>query len=135
MQRYVGEDADFSSLNFQPYHDHCYGYAQIAGNKIKLHRLGADPSADRLDGITVVWVSTSPDGKRVIVGSCRNATLFRVCQEPPPASGRELNVRPVGFYAVAAEQDCLLLDDDKRRFPPFGLSDASSRLLVAPVSA
>jgi 5-methylcytosine-specific restriction protein B len=117
MQHYTGEENDFSSLNYTPFHDHYYGYAQIAGNKIKLHKLGADPSDDRLDSVTVVWTASSPDGKRVVIGWYRNATVFRDYQEPPPGSGRQLNGTPVGFYAVAAVNDCVLLPEEKRLFP------------------
>src|SRR6185437_14178093 len=89
MRHYTGEENDFSSLNYTPFHDHYYGYAQIAGNKIKLRKLGAEPSDERLEGVTVVWIASSPEGKRVVVGWYRSATVFRDYQEPPPGSGRQ----------------------------------------------
>ncbi|MCC7174326.1 MAG: EVE domain-containing protein [Bryobacterales bacterium] len=124
MKLYQGEsaalaspDLDFSMLNYREVHGNYYGYGQIAGNKVKLHKIGADPSADRMEGVTVVWFSTSPAGKKVLVGWYSKATVFRDYQSPPPGSGREINGTEVGFYAVAKVEDCLLLPENERVFP------------------
>jgi len=84
---------------------------------VKLHKLGADPSADRMDGVTVVWFSTSPSGQKLIVGWYGNATVFRDYQAPPPGSGREVNGTEIDFYAIAKVEECLLLPEDHRVFP------------------
>ena len=110
-------EVDFSMLNFKEFYGHYYGYGQIAGNKVKLHKLGADPSADRMDGVTAVWFSTSPGGQKVIVGWYSNATVFRDYQAPPPGSDREKDGTEIGFYAVAKVEDCVLLPVEKRVFP------------------
>ena len=110
-------DVDFSMLNYTEFHGHYYGYGQIAGNKVKLHKLGADPSVDRMEGVTAVWFSTSPGGQKVIVGWYTNATVFRDYQAPPPGSGREKDGTEIGFYAVATVEDCVLLPEEKRVFP------------------
>jgi hypothetical protein len=80
--------------------------------QVNLSRLGATPEQDRLEGVTVVWVSKSPAHGPVIVGWYRNATLFREYQEPLDASGREYDGTTIGFYATAAAEDCILLPEE-----------------------
>jgi hypothetical protein len=86
---------------------------KIAGNKVKIHKLGAD----RMEWVTAVWFSTSPGGQKVIVGWYTNATVFRDYQAPPPGSGREKDGTEIGFYAVAKVEDCVQLPEEKRVFP------------------
>ncbi len=107
---------DHSMLNFLAFKGWHYGYGQPQGNQIKLERLGAAPDADRLDHVTVVWVSTPPTGGTVIVGWYRDATLFRDYQEPPKGSGRTHEGKAIGFYATAKAEDCVLLPEDARAF-------------------
>jgi 5-methylcytosine-specific restriction protein B len=107
---------DYSMLNFLAFKSRYYGYGQPQGNQIKLERLGAAPDADRLDHVTVVWVSTSPTHGPVIVGWYRDATLFRDYQEPPKGAGRTHEGKAIGFYATAKVEDCVLLPEEARTF-------------------
>src|SRR5207253_3826316 len=73
-------ESDHSMMNFLPFDGRYYGVRTGSG-EVNLDRLGASPGMDHLDGVTVVWVSTSRDQGPVIVGWYRNATLFRRSQE------------------------------------------------------
>lgn len=116
--KWVEENAwDHAMLNFRPFNGRCYGYGETGSRQVNLSRLGAAPEQDRLEGVTVVWVSKSPKDGPVIVGWYQNATLFREYQEPPDGSGREHDGAPIGYYAVAGEDDCVLLAEDARKFP------------------
>jgi MoxR-like ATPase len=103
-------------FNFQPVNGRCYGYGETGTKQVNLSRLGAAPEQDRLDGVTVVWVSRSPEHGPVIVGWYQNATLFRDYQELPEGAGREHDGTPIGFYAAASAEDCVLLPEDARKF-------------------
>ncbi len=116
--KWVEENAwDYSMLNFKRFNGHCYGYGETGSQQVNLSRLGAVPEQDRLDGVIVVSVSRSPEHGPVIAGWYKKATLFREYQEPPEGSGREHDGTPIGFYATAAADDCILLPDESRTFP------------------
>jgi 5-methylcytosine-specific restriction protein B len=113
---WVGEHGwDYSMLNFQGFQGRYYGYGETKG-AINLTRLGAEKSADRLEDVTVVWVSTSPSLGPVIVGWYRHATLFRDYQEPPDGAGREREGARIGYRTTAPVEDCLLLPVEHRTF-------------------
>jgi hypothetical protein len=113
---WVGEHGwDYSMLNFQEFKGRYYGYGETRG-AINVVRLGAEESADRLEGVTVVWVSTSPSLGPVIIGWYRNATLLRD-YPPPEDSGREYNGEKIGYRTTARVEDCLLLPVERRTFP------------------
>ncbi len=113
---WVGEHGwDYSMLNFQEFHGRYYGYGETNG-AVNLVRLGAEQSADRLEGVTVVWVSTSPSLGPVIAGWYRDATLFRDYQEPPEGAGREYKGEKFGYRTTARIGDCLLLPVERRTF-------------------
>lgn len=117
---WVGEHGwDYSMLNFQEFEGRYYGYGETKG-AANLVRLGAEKSADHLEGVTVVWVSTSQSLGPVIVGWYQHAILFHECQEPPDGAGRERDGEKIGYRTTARVEDCLLLPVERRTFrvPP-----------------
>ena len=43
------------AFNFAPCDGEYFGYVQATGNGVNLGRLGCDPGAESLDGVSVVW--------------------------------------------------------------------------------
>ena len=90
--------------NFQPIGNCQFGYVRPKGNKINLKRLGAHPTADYVDDVTVVFVATRPEGKSVVVGWYDNARVWRKLQKH----------RKREYFARAKTDNCRLLEVDKR---------------------
>lgn len=109
-------------FNFKNFQDKFYGYVQPKIDKkynsdciIKLERIGASPTAKKLDGVTVVWTAKEPNsGGTHIIGWYKNATVYRKYQEPPKSSRRVWKGHEFGFYVVAKIKDCKLLPKDER---------------------
>lgn len=109
----------FEIYNFQPYSGKLYGYVQPVTGKakfskgqIRIERLGALKSAESIDGVTVIFTGKSrKSGIRRIVGWYKNAIVFRYRQKPPKNSGRTFKGEDIGFYSIADESNCILLDE------------------------
>ncbi len=109
----------YEIYNFQPYSGKLYGYVQpvtrdhkFNKGQIRIERLGASAGARSIDGVTVVFTAKSPkSGLRRIVGWYQNATVFRYRQTPPKESGRTYKGEEIGFYTIAEESNCTLLDE------------------------
>ena len=63
--------------NFAKYKNECYGAFQAPGVEIDIQRIGAIPGDEQIEGVTVVWTASRPQGGTVIVGWYKNATVFR----------------------------------------------------------
>lgn len=76
--------------NFAEYKGSCYGYVQPPGQghirRININRLGAINTQTHIDGITVIWTATRPEGGRVIVGWYNDATVYRDYQKFHPSN-------------------------------------------------
>lgn len=129
----VGAECD----NFRPFKDHYYVYTRArADQPLNLTRLGAEPGAARVRGVTVVQVATRPEGKQVVVGWFRGATAFaEFATRPFPPR------RPFCFEA-SVDRAVLLRPDERTLVVPKGrpgemgqsqvryASDAAGRLLL-----
>lgn len=129
----VGAECD----NFRPFKDHYYVYTRArADQPLNLTRLGAEPGAARVRGVTVVQVATRPEGKQVVVGWFRGATAFaEFATRPFPPR------RPFCFEAPV-DRAVLLRPDERTLVVPKGrpgemgqsqvryASDAAGRLLL-----
>ncbi|MFZ3214283.1 MAG: hypothetical protein WA188_22480 [Terriglobales bacterium] len=105
-------------FNFKPYKGRMYGFGRPPGPRhgaIKLEKLGAHSRAEKVNGVTVVWVANSR-----IVGWYKNATVYRHGQPPPRKSGRTHKGRAI-IYNVTAKKS-----DHKRIDPP------EARVLLVP---
>jgi hypothetical protein len=124
--------------NFRPFKGEYYVYTRARWNQpLNLTRLGAEPGADEIGGVTVVQVATRPEGKEFVVGWFRGATAYAEFDHRP--------FPPRQVYCFRAPVDrAILLPPDERIFPvPKGkpgqmgqsqvryASDASGRLLLA----
>ena len=94
--------------NFLPIENFQYGYVRPPGknHNINLERLGADPSADYVDDVTVVFVAKRPQGSSVVIGWYDNARVWRSPQK------HEDRV----YYAKASKSECTILKVDERMF-------------------
>lgn len=109
-------------FNFKPFENKFYGYVQPKMDKkynnpstIKLERLGALKTEDKINNITVVWTATDPDnGGTYIIGWYKNATLYRYQQKSPKNSNRKYKNIPLNYYATTTRKDATLLFIDKR---------------------
>ena len=103
----------FEVENFLPIGGWYYGYGpppERAG-VIRLQRLdpGVEAGAEYLDGVTVVFVATRPEGGGVVVGWYRNARVWREGKRRPDP-GHDV------YFAKARTEDCILLGVDDRTF-------------------
>ena len=111
---YVDEHEHGSEVeNFLPIGDWYYGYGRPpkSSGVINLKRVdpGVGDGAEYLDGVTVVFVATRPEGGRVVVGWYRNARVW--CEgKQRPDPGHD------GYFAKAKAEDCTLLGIDARTF-------------------
>lgn len=77
--------------------------------RINIDKLGAEPHAKSVSGITVVWTAKHPEkDTRVVVGWYSKATVFRDLQHTP---GRRF-----GYYFEAEKEGCRLLRPEERTF-------------------
>jgi 5-methylcytosine-specific restriction protein A len=68
---------------------YAYGFVERQRSKIALEKLGASPSSDKVEGITVIWFAASPaDGKLRVVGWYEDAVAYREAQNPGASSIR-----------------------------------------------
>jgi hypothetical protein len=118
--RFVRETGTGGEMhNFLPYDGCYYGYVQtVKGGSICIERLGADPGAAELPGVTVIWTARHPvTGGTCVVGWYRHATVRREYKELPGLPRRSTwnwQGREVGYYISAAAEDSMLLPLDAR---------------------
>jgi hypothetical protein len=110
-------------FNFRSFQGAVYGFVQPPGRrerwedgKINIARLGVQTDDDRVSGVLVVWVATSPDGGTFIIGWYKNATIYRERQPAPPGSARRHLDDDCGYYVTASAEDARLLPPDERVF-------------------
>jgi len=100
--------------NFSPYKGTLYGYVQPPGQMIDIDRIGADPSADSVSGISVVWTAPRPTEGTAVVGWYRDATVFRTYQKfgttPPAQYENSID----GYWIAAPSKRAKLLGVDER---------------------
>lgn len=107
--KYVEENETGAEVeNFLPKGGFCYGYVGVSiDHRINLHRLGAGGDEKHVDGITVIFTATRPEGGRVVVGWYKHARVWRNMQE---------NERSPYFFTRAKAENCTLLEIDERVF-------------------
>ena len=121
----------FEVENFLPIGGWYYGHGEPPKRSgvINLKRVdpGVGDGAEYLDGVTVVFVATRPEGGRVVVGWYRNARVWREGKRRPDP-GRD------GYFAKARTEDCTLLGIDARTFKVpqaredvFGMGQSNTR--------
>lgn len=133
MAKYDGDRASFSAggfkyalehgyghemFNFREIDGSYYGYVPPTGNLRLEKHFDVPRTAEKLDGITIVWTAPHPEqGGRAVVGVWNNATVYRSDQEPAGRIARRRKVGPddfAGYRCTAQAQDCVLLDPDAR---------------------
>lgn len=102
------------SDNFRPYNHVCRGFFEYNGMKMNLERISGEKKAsDQLDGVTVVWVATAPDGNQYVAGWYKNASVYRHIR----ASLEWTRNDGVQYYWMTAkETDCVLIPPESRNF-------------------
>jgi hypothetical protein len=97
--------------NFRAFKGEYYIYAGGGSTQgVNLARLGAEPGAVEIGGVTVIQVATRPEGKQVVVGWFRGATAYaEFLRRPFP---------PRQVYCFRAPVDrAILLPPDERTIP------------------
>lgn len=102
--------------NFLSYAGKIYGYVQPSGEQIDISRLGAQPSEDCINGVTVIWTANHPQGGSVIIGWYKNATIHRNYQKFNKASSVHAKNGVDGYRISAIAESCVLLPIDQRTF-------------------
>lgn len=105
--------------NFLPYNHYCYGYVMHYG---QIHIEKYDDvfsNQSEMRNTTVIWVARKPNGRSVIVGWYRNATVYR---EPGIITDGNISLYDkdgsnIWQYDIKVkEEDAYLLPADKRNF-------------------
>lgn len=105
--------------NFQPSKDgHVYGFFQKTEGK-QVRKLAEFPSYDAAagcaTGLTVVWMATSPEGGRRVVGWYDNATVYGDYCELDTYPSKRHKAEELKFYNVMCDrEDAHLLAEDAR---------------------
>lgn len=104
----------FEVCNFCSHKGTVYGNVEPPGFRIKIDRLGAEPTDECVSGVTVIWTATRPTGGTVVVGWYRNATVFREYQQfdNPPPLHRKNDID--GYWIKAPADQVTLLPVDER---------------------
>ena len=102
--------------NFSPHNGTVFGYVETLGQKIKIDRLGANSEDVAIDGVTVVWTATPPNGGTRIVGWYKNATVFRQCQKFERAPRAQAKNKISCFQIKAPSSDATILPVKDRKF-------------------
>lgn len=104
--------------NFAVANDRVFGYVQPPGSQINIERLHASPTAQVMEGVTVIWTATRPKpaGGTTIVGWYNNATVHKNYQRHKviPELNRQNGLD--GYWIDAAKSDVHLLPIDARTF-------------------
>ncbi len=102
-------------LNFEKIKGRCYGFVQTVSFKpLAIERLGASKEDAYVDGVTVVWVATPPDGGQRVVGWYKNARVFH---EPQTVPNRKKGWGDT-YFVEARAKDCRLLTPAERHSAP-----------------
>jgi HNH endonuclease len=109
-------DEKHEVCNFTNANGRCYGFVyQTNFGPINIDEIGADPSFDHIDRVTVVWTAKHVNYGTVVVGWYRNATVYRNMQQLANSPIHQAN--DVGqFYAECAIEDAILLPEPQRTF-------------------
>ncbi|MBR4129226.1 MAG: DUF3883 domain-containing protein [Bacteroidaceae bacterium] len=101
------------TFNFQNVNGKCFGYVQnVKGASINMARIGGKDfkSAEKIDGVLVVWIAKRPDvGGTYIVGWYNNATVYANYR----SSNNSLRCK-YAYNITARYSDCVLLPVDDR---------------------
>lgn len=122
--RYVHEQATGHEIcNFLVVDNRLFGYVQVGKAKegkyqeseFNFRRLGATKEQDVIEGATIIWTATAPNGEgRKIVGWYREATVHRryqnFCNQSPKHKVNNIS----GYWISAPANCCVLLPVDER---------------------
>jgi hypothetical protein len=109
-------------FNFKAFENNLYGYVQPKIDKknnnpstVKLEKIGALKTDQKLMNVTVVWTARRPgNGGTYIIGWYKKATVFRHSQSPPKRSNRKYKNNPLDYYATTKSKNATLLPVDER---------------------
>ena len=99
--------------NFLPDKGRLFGYVQSRG-RISIEKLGASPGADFVDGVTVVWTATRPEGGNVVIGWYQNARVYRSYARTPVKRSAWSKHGIEHHNILGRAEDSVLLDWDDR---------------------
>lgn len=103
--------------NFANINGRCYGFVYPTNmGPINIDRIGADPTAEYIDGVTIVWTAKHKHFGTVVVGWYRNATVWRNARQITN-SPLHLKNKVDQFYAECDFDNTILLPELERKFP------------------
>jgi putative restriction endonuclease len=133
---WLKKNAGHEAFNFKPHDGRVFGYFPVASDSggPDLKRIDPSATADRIEGVTVVWTATDPDrGGTRVVGWYRNATVFDRAMRDGPWSHPSFKDAPGGrcaYVCTAAEGDAQLIPEVDRgewAVPPREVPQANIR--------
>lgn len=102
-------------FNFRPDNGEFRGFVEPKGS-IRIDRLDkqAHSSDEYIENVTVVWVSSSPQGRTYIIGWYLNAIIYRREIEPAADTQRIFQGNKIFFNVKAKIKGCVLLPLSER---------------------
>ena len=113
---YVDQNKEgFEMCNFLPYQGKIYGYVGLPGTRqINIKRLGAGTDDLSVSNVTVIWTAKPPQGRTVVIGWYKDATVHRKFQEFPPYFPQKKKHHIDGYRIETLENNAKLLPIDQR---------------------
>ncbi len=105
--------------NFLAHKGRFYGFVHApGGGNIHIERLGAEPGADRVSNVTVVWAAKRPLGGVSVIGWYEGATVYSAYQTGAIDKRRVAPKANQGYcgWNITATKGTLLLPEDRRTF-------------------
>ncbi len=112
--QYNHENIGHEACNFSKNKNLYYGYVQPRNGTILLENLGASKKDDEINGVTIFWTATLPEGGTVIIGWYRNATIYRKFQTIPNPNPKQKKHHILHYIASAKTSDAVLLPVSQR---------------------
>lgn len=104
------------TCNFTEYRGVFYGFVQPVQNTIRIEKIGANVTDEKISGVTVVWTAKRPKGGTVVVGWYKNATIYRKFQKFDKRSLTHKRNDVGGYWIKCKTGNQKLLPVDERIF-------------------
>lgn len=133
MKFYVGAQGDhpknggsfnkkhcgYEIYNFREFDSKYYGYVEPGKIKdrvrsINIDKLGAPSSAEKIDGVLVVWFATKEKSGQYVVGWYKNATVFKKRQDVPDNVREKRDPNQNAFYYNVLSTEKTSIQVEKR---------------------
>ncbi len=107
----------FEVCNFAEHQNKVFGYVQTRSSSIKLEKIvgaNADTNSESETEVLVIWTAPRPEGGTVVIGSYKNATVYREHKKFKTVPTLYKKNKLYTYRIQAQAKDATLLPIDKR---------------------